>query len=210
MHDLLHNGIYAIINKNINSVYIGMTERNFLIRWTEHLIRIDDYSENKERLVLYLNEGTKFLILKKMNKTDFTTKDYYKYEYEAREFYLRKDWNVLSPHSYNIETEYSNVEKGLNIMGRYRKAVTHMAFILATVNSKHNNGSLILSKLYKQVNRKFGTTIESREGSSNIQKLKKEELEFMMLELYPRFYHKKLSIMRDKYRKMDIQAKLQI
>ncbi|WP_144422561.1 GIY-YIG nuclease family protein [Lysinibacillus sp. A1] len=35
-HKLLNRGIYAIINKQLNMVYVGETQRNFLIRWVEH------------------------------------------------------------------------------------------------------------------------------------------------------------------------------
>lgn len=57
-------GIYAVINKKLNAVYIGQTQICFLIRWIEHLSRIEMYSDDFLRLKLYLDEHTQFLVLK--------------------------------------------------------------------------------------------------------------------------------------------------
>jgi len=95
-HDLLSKGVYAIINKNLNMVYVGETERNFLIRWIEHLMKIPDYTNDSKRIHLYLNQATKFIILKKMDSTEYDRKDFYRVEYEAHDFYIKKEWEVLS------------------------------------------------------------------------------------------------------------------
>ena len=66
-NELLSRGIYAIINKELNMVYVGQTQTNFLIRWIEHLIVIPTYEDLPKRIHLYLNRATKFIILKNMD-----------------------------------------------------------------------------------------------------------------------------------------------
>jgi len=154
-HELLNRGIYAIINKQLN-MDVGETQRNFLIRWIEHLMSINKYEDEPKRIHLYLNQATKFIVLKKMDSDEYSTKDFYKLEYDAQNFYIQKGWDVLSSVSYNPNRSYSDLElTSEKLLERYRKAVKHMAYILSTVNTKHKNGSFILSNLYKKVEKLF-------------------------------------------------------
>lgn len=189
-------------------VYVGETERNFLIRWIEHLMRIPDYADNPKRIHLYLNQTTKFIILKKMDSTEYHREDFYRVEYEARDFYIKKDWEVLSSHNYNPTFEYDQHDYSEKLVERYRKAVNHMAYVLAAVNTKHTNGSYILNSMYKKVDKYFNTDVKSREGKNSLHKLTPDELEYIMLELYPRFYHKRLDILRAEYKHIKLPENL--
>ncbi|MEK5488875.1 GIY-YIG nuclease family protein [Lysinibacillus sp. FSL M8-0355] len=208
-HELLNRGIYAIINKQLNMVYVGETQRNFLIRWVEHLMSITKYEDQPKRIHLYLNQATKFIVLKKMDSDEHSTKDFYKFEYDAQNFYIQKGWDVLSSVRYNPNRSYSDCElTSEKLLGRYRKAVKHMAYILSTVNTKHKNGSFILSNLYKKVEKHFEADFQSREGKNTLHKLNLEELEFIMFELYPRYYHKRLDTLRNEYKNIEIPKTL--
>ena len=82
MSELLECGIYVIINKKINVVYVGQTQKNFLIRWLEHLRRIEKYENDLHRLQLYLDGNTKYLIAKKIERKNDLL-DFYEFEKEA-------------------------------------------------------------------------------------------------------------------------------
>jgi hypothetical protein len=203
-HELLGKGVYAIINKSLNSIYVGETERNFLIRWIEHLMRIPNFIGDPKRIHLYLNNSTRFIILKKMDDLEFKRGDFYRLEYDARNFYIQKGWEVLSSHNYNPNAEYEKHESSESLLDRYRKAIKHMAYVLAAVNTKHTNGSYILSSSYKKVDKQFNTNLNNREGKNTLHKLTREELEFIMLELYPRFYHKSLDLFRKEFKHVKV------
>lgn len=208
-HDLLNKGIYAIINKQLNMVYVGETQRNFLIRWIEHLIRITKYEDDPKRIHLYLNQSTKFIVLKKMDNNDYSTKDFYRYEYDAQNFYINRGWDVLSAVSYNPNSKYNDRDLSPEkLFERYRKAIKHMVHILSAVNTKYKNGSVILSNLYRKVEKNFEADFQNREGKNTLHKLNLEELEFIMFELYPRYYHKRLDTLRKEYKKIEIPKTL--
>lgn len=209
VHELLHSGIYAVINKHLNLVYVGETQRNFLIRWIEHLNNIHKHFDNLDRTKLFLHEHTKFIVLKVMNEEIYSENDFYKYEQEAYEFYRQKVWGIVSRHFYNEGGKYRDYEaESEKTLERYRKTVNQISLVLATKNTQHKNGSVILKNLYIQLERKFGTDIEVVKGKSVLSRLNKKELEFMLLELYPRYYYKKLSLLRDEYQKNDHQLSL--
>lgn len=109
-HQLLSRGIYAIINKQLNMVYVGETERNFLIRWIEHLRAIPKYKDDPKRIHLFLNKATKFMILKKMDVEEYSRRDFLKLEHDAQKFYIEKGWDVLSSVSYNPNRNYNHSE----------------------------------------------------------------------------------------------------
>ena len=171
-------------------------------------MRIPDYADDPKRIHLYLNQATKFIILKKMDSTEYDRKDFYRVEYEAHDFYIKKEWEVLSSHNYNPTSEYKQVDTFDNLIERYRKAVNHMTYMLATINTKHTNSSYILNSMYKKVDKYFNTDLQSREGKNSLHKLTREELEYIMLELYPRFYHKRLDTLRDEYKHIKLPDNL--
>ncbi|QPA53072.1 GIY-YIG nuclease family protein [Lysinibacillus sphaericus] len=208
-HELLSRGIYAILNKELNMVYVGETQRSFLIRWVEHLMSITKYEDEPKRIHLYLNQATKFIVLKRMDSEEYSTKEFYKFEYDAQNFYIQKGWDVLSSVSYNPNRNYIDLElTSEKLLERYRNALKHMAYILSTVNTKHKNGSFILSNLYKKVEKHFKANFQSREGKNTLHKLNLEELEFIIFELYPRYYHKRLDTLRTKYKNIEIPKTL--
>lgn len=61
--DLLSKGIYTIMNKQINMVYVGETKYKFLVSWIEPLMSIPKYEEKPRRIHLFLNRDTKFTVL---------------------------------------------------------------------------------------------------------------------------------------------------
>lgn len=196
-HELLSKGIYAILNKNLKLVYVGQTQRNFLIRFTEHLMRIPEHVDNFERIKLFLHEDTKFLILKKLDEPEYIERDFLRLEQEAYEFYRKKNWGIVSTHHFNTYSEYRGKNSDVGrLHDRYKKAINHMSFIISTKNTNHENGSVILKNLYNQIEKKFQTDVNNRGGSSILSTLTQNELEFMLLELYPRFFNKKLAVLR--------------
>ncbi|MFC9601650.1 hypothetical protein ACFTQL_28310 [Peribacillus butanolivorans] len=207
-HRLLKAGIYAIINKKLNIVYVGETQDSFLIRWIEHTSRILHFSDYKDRIVLYLDKDTKYIILKELDRA-LTTKEFYKFEYEAIKFYKEKGWCVVSRHHYSEEMkEYERFKKDSTNFFRYKKAIHHMIKVLGWINTRNNNVPLLYSKLYKKINKHFETDVYKRDGKNVLESLTKEELEFIMLDLYPRYNQKILAIYREEYAKQDIQLSL--
>lgn len=81
MSELLECGIYVIINKKLNIVYVGQTQKNFLIGWLEHLERMENYKNDLHRFQLYLDEHTQYLIVKKLKEKDVLP--FYEFENQA-------------------------------------------------------------------------------------------------------------------------------
>lgn len=79
--ELLECGIYVIINKKLNIVYVGQTQKNFLIGWLEHLKRMENYKNDLHRFQLYLDEHTQYLIVKKLKEKDVLP--FYEFENQA-------------------------------------------------------------------------------------------------------------------------------
>lgn len=205
---LLNVGIYAIINKKLNTVYVGETQDSFLIRWIEHSSRILHFSDFRDRIALYLDKDTKYIILKELDR-ELTTKEFYKFEYEAIKFYKEKGWFVVSRNNYSEEMkEYERFKKDSTNFFRYKKAINHMIKVLGLINTKNNNVPLLYHKLYKKINKHFETDVFKRDGKNVLETLTKEELEFIMLDLYPRYNQKNLAICREEYEKQDIQLNL--
>lgn len=196
-HELLSKGIYCIINKKLNLVYVGQTQRTFLLRFTEHIMRISKYQDDSSRVSLFLDKQTQFLVLKTLDDPHYKMKDFFEWEYKAYQFYKEKNWGILSTHQFNADKSYpSRSLEQEKVNERYRKSITHMAHMLATKNTNHNNSSLILSKLYNQLDRTFSTNVRERGGKTVISTLTQSEMEFMMLELFHRFKEKSLELLR--------------
>ncbi|MCA1066021.1 GIY-YIG nuclease family protein (plasmid) [Rossellomorea sp. AcN35-11] len=208
-HRLLDRGIYAVINKSLGLVYVGETQRNFLLRWVEHLDRLENYFENEGKTKLFLHEHTQFIVLKEMNSLEYSKSDFYNFEYEAYEFYKSKGWGIASRHyKYGHDTVPKEI-KGIEglMLDRYRQLILKMSLVLATKNTNHTNNSVILNRLYRQLERKFGTDIKKK-NKSILSGLNKEELEFIVLDLYPRYYNKQLALVREEYKNSDHQLNL--
>ncbi|MEZ2369600.1 hypothetical protein [Bacillus sp. RCC_6_1] len=201
-------GIYAIINKKMKMVYVGETEEAFLIRWIEHISRIPSFFENADRTILYLDQDTKYIILKELNKNKFTTKDFYRFEHEAMEFYKSKGWNVTSKSHFKESMKDNNYLKKDNEYTRYKRAIKHMIKSLGLINTKNNNVGLLYSKLYEKINKHFETDVYKRSKGGVLNNLTKEELQFIILDLYPRFREKMLALYRVEYAKQEIQLNL--
>ncbi|MGF4041178.1 hypothetical protein [Bacillus subtilis] len=205
---LLRAGIYAIINKKLNTVYVGETQDSFLIRWIEHTSRILHFLDFRDRIALYLDKDTKYIILKELDRK-LPTKEFYKFEYEAMKFYKEKGWCVVSRQNYSEETkDYERFKKDSTNFFRYKKAIKHMIKVLGLINTKNNNISLLYRNLYEKINKHFETDVYKRDGENVLESLTKEELEFIMLDLYPRYEQKILAIYREEYKKQDIQLSL--
>jgi len=179
-----------------------------LIRWIEHTSRILHFSDFRDRIALYLDKDTKYIVLKELDQ-ELPTKEFYKFEYEAIKFYKEKGWFVVSRHTYSEEMkDYKRFNQDSNNFFRYKKAIKHMIKILGLINTKNNNVPLLYSKLYKKINKHFETDVYKRDGKNTLDSLTKEELEFIMLDLYPRYNQKILAIYREKYEKQEIQLNL--
>ncbi|YCA46527.1 hypothetical protein M1E11_26210 (plasmid) [Bacillus sp. JZ8] len=207
-NNLLSAGIYAIINKKLNTVYVGETQDSFLIRWIEHSFRILEFYSDQERMALYLDKDTRYIVLKELNPEQYTTKEFYKFEYEAMKFYKGKKWYVVSKHSYKENSRVKGYKLKNDNYERYKRAIKRMVKTLGLVNTKSNNIGFLYSQLYKKVNKHFETDVYKRPGKNVFETLTREELEFIMLDLYPRYYEKVLSIYRIEYQKQDTQLNL--
>ena len=207
-HENLKAGIYAIINKKLNTVYVGETEVCFLIRWIEHVLRIPKYMDFRDRIFLYLDEDTKYIVLKELDPTQFSRKEFYKYENEAISFYKEKGWVVVSKHNYSPNMHEETFELSDNSATRYKRVISHMIKVLGLINTKENNVSRLYGGLYKKINDHFNTVVQERSGKNILSTLKKEELEFMMLDVFPRYYVKSLTLYRKEYKKRNRQLSL--
>lgn len=206
--NLFQSGIYAIINKKMKMVYVGETEESFLIRWIEHISRIPSFFENADRTILYLEQDTKYIILKELDKYKYTTKEFYRFEHEAMEFYKRKGWSVTSKSYFKENMKDNDSLKRDNEYARYKRVVKHMIKSLGLINTKNNNVGFLYSKLYEKINKHFETDVYKRKKGGTLNNLTKEELQFMILDLYPRYREKMLAIYRVEYEKEEVQLNL--
>ena len=205
---LLKAGVYAIINKRLNTVYVGETEACFLIRWIEHVSRVSKFLDERDKALLYLDKHTEYIVLKELDPIQVSRKEFYRYEEEATLFYKNKRWVVISKANYSPlmhEVIYQDTE---GIIKRYKKAIKHMIKILGLKNTKENNVGRLYTALYKKLNRHFDTDVWERAETNIIDTLTKEELEFILLDLFPRYREKKLNLDREEYKKMDRQLSL--
>lgn len=197
MSELLGCGIYVIINKKVNVVYVGQTQKNFLIRWLEHLRRIEKYEDDLHRLQLYLDGNTKYLIAKKMDGTNDLL-DFYKFEKEAIEFYKNRNWIVVSELT-ERKTGGEMSESGS--VKRYKEMIRHMVLFLGSVDVKENYVGKLYGQIYRKIDKSFHTDVRKRsEGKKVIDVLTAEELESVLLDLYPRYESKKVAVERKKYK----------
>lgn len=208
MDELLDSGIYAIINKKLKIVYVGETEASFLIRWIEHTARIPKYLNQQDRMNLYLDNDTKYIILKKIDAAIHNTYDFLRWEDEAIQFYKDKGWTVVSHNSFSSEREHTRIRKDDVIYSRYRKAINHMIRALGLINTKNNNVPALYSKLYTKIDKHFETDVKERNGKNVMETLKKEELEFIMLDLFPRYQQKMLAMYRTEFENLNSQLSI--
>lgn len=201
-------GIYAIINKPLNMVYVGETEENFIVRWIEHIMRISSYFDNEDRTMLYLHKDTQFIILKELDPRIHNRRTFYHYEFEASKFYKEKGWIVISNHNPVEETDDAPREPKEANLDRHRRTIKKMINILGLVNTKNNNISRLYNGLYKKINKHFDTDVSQRDGKNILATLTKEELWFVMMDLYPRYVAKHLEVLRTEYKAQDKQLKL--
>lgn len=206
-NELLEAGIYAIINKKLRIVYVGETEGSFLIRWIEHTRNIPHFIDNEDRMKLYLDKHTKYIILKKLDNAKYNTNEFYKWEHDAIQFYKEKGWKVVSRSSYSPNRKEHERLKD-ETFSRYKKAINHMIRALGLINTKNNNAPFLYSKLYTKIDKHFETDVRSRGGKNVMETLRKEELEFIMLDLFPRYQQKMLALYRIEFEDQDKQLSL--
>lgn len=208
-NELLKSGIYAIINKRLKMVYVGETQDCFLIRWVEHLKRMPDYMDNNARMKLYLAVDTQYLMLKEIDPNINDIKEYYKFEKQAQEFYKEKKWIVLSTSTYKEETEYTTRDARMDAKAkRYKGAVSHIVNTIGTRDDQAIAVSKLYNSLYKKVNKKFNTDVYARAKKGILNTLTVAELQFILLDLFPRYKVKRISIMLKKYRQTDREMDL--
>lgn len=206
---LLEAGIYAIINKRLRMVYIGITQDCFLIRWIEHLKRMPMYLYNNDRTRLYLAEDTQYIVLKEINPAVSDKKVFYELENKAQEFYKEKGWIVLSTSTYNKNADYSPWNSTIEAKKkRYRRAINHM---VATIG-KEVNQSKVIARLYtahhNEINITFDTCMSTNPKQTITEELRVTELQFIMLDLYSRYKVKSIDKMRKHYIQTDRQLDL--
>ncbi|MGF9891237.1 hypothetical protein ABEX78_21490 [Priestia megaterium] len=205
--ELLKAGIYAIINKRLRMVYIGITQDCFLIRWIEHLKRMPTYLYNNDRTNLYLAEDTQYIVLREINPAVSDKKVFYELENKAQEFYKERGWIVLSTSTYNKNADYSPWNSTIEAKKkRYRRAINHM---VATIG-KEVDQSEVLARLYaahyNEINQTFDTYINPKQAIT--EELRVTELQFIMLDLYSRYKEKTIDKMRKYYIQTDRQLDL--
>lgn len=204
--ELLKAGIYAIINKRLRMVYIGVTQDCFLIRWIEHLKRMPIYIYNNDRIRLYLAEDTKYIVLKEIDPATNDKKKFYELENEAQNFYKESDWIVLSTSTYKKDTVYASWDATVEAKKkRYRHAISHM---VSTISLEDKAASKLYAALYKKVDKEFDANVCPSSKQGNIEDLTTAQLRFIMLNLYPRYKLKSIDKMRKQYIQADIQLDL--
>lgn len=196
MSELLDCGIYVIINKKLKIVYVGQTQKNFLIRWIEHLRRIEKYADNPNRLQLYLDKSTQYRVVKKLEKQQGSLQ-FFEFENQAIDFYETRGWTVVSKR-HERRTEREVVAS--NYSRRYRETVKHMIQFLGSVDVKENYIARLYNQVYKKIDKDFSTNVKERSVKGTvIDNLTAEELESAISELYPRYEAKRLAVLRKKY-----------
>lgn len=196
MSELLDCGIYVIINKKLKTVYVGQTQKNFLIRWVEHLRRMEKYADDLHRMQLYLDVNTQYLTVKKLDKSDGVLQ-FFEFENQAMDFYENKGWLVVSEKLQRKNESEIVIEDDRK---RYKETVKHMIQFLGSVDVKENYVGRLYNQVYKKIDKEFSTNVRGRSGKGNvIDNLSAEELESAILELYPRYEAKRLAVLRRKH-----------
>lgn len=195
LSELLECGIYVIINKKLKMVYVGQTQKNFLVRWIEHLQRIEEQTDDLHKMQLYLDEHTQFLVIKKIEKTNVL--DFYKFESEAMDFYQEKGWLVLSS-----KTNRTKIGEKANSSSnkRERKLLRYVAVFLGTANVKENYVGRLLAGMYQKIDKEFSTNVKERaKGKGVIDVLTEAEINYALLDFYPRYKAKKIAELKKIY-----------
>lgn len=196
MNELLDCGIYVILNKKLNIVYVGQTRVNFLIRWLEHLNRIEKYEHDLHRLQLYVDPDTRYIIVKNIDRSKEL--EFYTFELEAIEFYKERNWIVVSQPT---NRKRAGLEYTPNIVTRYKRMIYHMVTFLGTVEMKENYTGRLYRQLYRKIDKQFRTDVYTRsKGNKILDILTTEEMEYILMDLYPRYEAKKVAVGRRRYK----------
>ena len=200
-NDLLKAGIYAIINKRLKLVYVGETQDCFLVRWIEHLKRIPSHMGNYDKMMLYLAGDTTYLVLKELDPEINSKREFYELEEQALEFYKERNWIVLSTSTHNEDID--DLIKTYTVAAktkRYQLAVSHMIATIGTREDQRVAVSRLYATLYKKINQEFNTNVYQRAKRGVMKTLTAVELQFIMLDLYPRYKVKRIDNMRNQYK----------
>lgn len=218
-------GVYAIINDDSKIVYIGETNRSFLVRWVEHLSCEKTWS-NSEKVKLFLDINTNFKIICLINNYGrgavfLATERYYS------ELYQNLGYKVINQFSKKFRP-WSGIRKtktrkerkkeiivSSELQSGYKKAFKLMVNVLA---EKNNIATLDIYKWsYNMIEKNFGNSFYARNGDSILNKLNLEELEYITLKLFPKYkdyiinskreYFKNLS--EDEYNAIFCKKKIQ-
>lgn len=195
MNELLKCGIYVIINKKLNTVYVGQTRKNFLVRWIEHLQRIEKYKDDLHRFQLYLDEHTQFLVVKQLEEKDVL--EFYEFENKAMDFYRERGWLVVSARTSRTKEGENN---SVDTTKRQKMLLRHITAFLGAADVKENYVGWLLSGIYRKIDKDFKTNVRERaNGKSVLDALTKEEIEHVLIDLYPRYKAKRLALLRKEY-----------
>ena len=197
MDDLLACGIYVIINKKLKIVYVGQTQKSFLIRWIEHLQQIEEKTNDMYKTQLYLDKDTHFLVVKKLEKTNVL--DFYKYESEAMDFYQSKGWLIVSTKTNRIKEGEVNVSKSIK---RERDTLRRVVAFLGAAHVKENYVGRLLAGMYVKIEKEFSTDLQVRakgENKSVLDILTAEEINYALLDFYPRYKAKRIAELKKFY-----------
>lgn len=183
MEPLLQKGIYAVINPTLQSVYIGHTEANFLIRFLEHLIAIERYTNHFLLAQLLLHDDTQFQIVQPLNAS--ATAHFLREQKRITSYYNQRGWFVFK----DSKTPYMAAKDILK----------HVITFLSTINVKRAYSKRLYSQVYRRINHHFQTDLKARalaRSSSILHTLTSKEISYALLDLYPRYRAKRLHFLR--------------
>lgn len=153
MSEKLNAGIYAIINKKLRIVYVGQTQLAFVVRWIEHVLNIPEYTSKPNRMNLYLDKDTHYIVLKMLDPSTHSKKDFLIYEHQAMDFYKSKDWIVVSHDTYTNKADDTVSERDfLEVKSRYKRCIRKMVNELSDSNKKYSR-QFLYNGLYKKINK---------------------------------------------------------
>jgi len=186
-HSLLGCGVYCIVNDRTKTVYVGETNRSFLIRFIEHL-NFDKTWIDEKKINLFLSHDTEFIILKEMIYIEsgfpfICVERYYSEMYESLGYTVINNFSKKVP---SIRGQRKNTKsKGMNPMNLESYKFCFKVIVRALAEKNNISTKDIFTWCYKDIGKKFNIYIQNRSGEKTIDKIDLKELEYIVLRLFP-------------------------
>lgn len=187
-HKLFECGIYAFVNERKKQVYVGQTNRTFLIRYLEHLKEIEIGKTRKSKLKLLKEKDTRFFIIKEISHTEDEV-----IFLKAEKFYMNQfqdsGYTLISKPSYFKSLEGFNIDDldflhtpNKSNQGSYKKLFVHICISISKYYSYAPD--VFIENCLQDVQDKFSELERNKGKQKTIRTMYLEEYEYIILKLF--------------------------